>query len=379
MNSPVAAPTHEMWLHPKVLSPPAAMTPEDMIDHVRTTYAPCGIRVCATPVQTLGLDVRQVLQDLRVGECWMNNPTEQQKTLFACGDDVPPDELCIYFVRSIIYTLAGCSSCASAAGYVDGRAVAVISAACATGWTLAHECGHLLGLDDVVIDTQVMFSMPALITASPPLLDSTEDVTVMGSRLVRPVASGAPPPGCAPPPPPPPQPTPPSAMFAAAELRADAVGDPAADDIRRELSKDDGIHYAGLARRLGPSAVEALVELLNDGGSRIAAGAVCLGALLKGGAGLPAVEKGSTHEDPVVRVAAAAVADRLPREAATPIVRRLLDDRDVGVRVHAVRSAVHLGSPELRELVEIIARDDPSEALQELAARLLERRPDGPG
>jgi hypothetical protein len=54
-------------------------------------------------------------------------------------------------------------------------------------------------------------------------------------------------------------------------------------------------------------------------------------------------------------------------------VERLLEDRDVGVRGHAVRSAVAIGTDRLRERVKVLVRDDPSEDLRELAARLLER------
>jgi len=55
-------------------------------------------------------------------------------------------------------------------------------------------------------------------------------------------------------------------------------------------------------------------------------------------------------------------------------VARLLGDRDVGVRGHAVRSAVRIGAPVLLEQVRAIAERDPSRALRELADELLEPR-----
>ena len=118
--------------------------------------------------------------------------------------------------------------------------------------------------------------------------------------------------------------------------------------------------------------MEALSTVVCADRPRIAAGAMSLAARIEGGAGFPVVAQGSASPRAVVRVAAAASARRLPPAPATPIVARLLEDRDVGVRGHAVRSAVRIGAPELLERVRVMAGNDESTALRELAARLLD-------
>jgi len=108
---------------------------------------------------------------------------------------------------------------------------------------------------------------------------------------------------------------------------------------------------------------------------RIAAGAVDLAGMIEGGAGLSVVAQGAASDHRVVRVAAGAIA-RLPEQPATRLVMRLLADGDVGVRGHAVRSAVRIGTDSLRERVREIAMHDESPAIQELAAGLLDRPSD---
>jgi HEAT repeat protein len=158
---------------------------------------------------------------------------------------------------------------------------------------------------------------------------------------------------------------------------ADAIpkldkADGLADAIEIELDKDDGIDYEGLARKLGPSGVDSLGDVVRESRPRIAAGAVDLAGMIERGGGLSVVAQGAARDDRVVRVAAAAIASRLPEESATRLVMRLLADDDVGVRGHAVRSAVRIGTDSLRERVEEIAAHDESRAIQELAADLLD-------
>ena len=176
------------------------MTPEAMVAYACKVYAPHGIEICAKPVEAVNL---AALADLHVGACWKRTPTADQQTLFGYGNNVPSDELCVYFVRSIVGVrpFAGCSTLAAAATYPNGRAVAVIDSNLATSWTLGHECGHLLGLSDVALDTtRVMFHTPASIAVDPPVLNPGEVVTIEKSPFVRPTTP-PPPPGPAPHPP----------------------------------------------------------------------------------------------------------------------------------------------------------------------------------
>jgi HEAT repeats len=369
---PVRSPTHQVRLHLKVLHPPRAdMPPEAMAAYMRDVYAPYGIEVVvASPVEHLG-NLEQ-LKDLRTDGCMLGEPTADQRTLFAHRDGAATNDLCIYFIRSTVDDeAAGCASLEPWPGFPDGRPAAVVTED-ATPWTLGHECGHLLGLSHVLPVTQVMVSGTWQIKVDPPVLEATEVEKIKESPFAQPVVLPAPPT--------PPLPDPSPAKPPAAESAADAIqrktqdGDDEglADTIRRELDRDDGLDYERLARRLGPGAVEALSAVVCASRPRIAAGAVSLAARLEGATGFPVVAQGSANAHPVVRVAAASSARRLPAEPTTPIVLRLLEDRDVGVRGHAIRSAVRIGAPVLVEQVRAIAERDPSLALRELAAELLD-------
>jgi hypothetical protein len=367
---PAPAATHEVRVHLKVLHPPPAdMPPEAMAAFMRDVYAPHGIDVVvASPVEDLSR--LELLKDLWTDGCMLRSPTPDQETLFAYRDGAGTGDLCIYFVRSTVDdAAAGCASLAPADGFPDGRPAAVVTAD-ATAWTLGHECGHLLGLSHVLPVTQVMVSGTWQISVDPPRLEQAEVDRIKMSPFAHPAAPGPPParPGAAP------------ATTASDQSGADATcrephgGGRLADRIRRDLDRDDGLDYDRLAQRLGPWAVEALSTVVCADRPRLAAGAITLAARIEGGAGFPVVAQGSASAHDVVRVAAAASARRMPRELATPIVARLLGDRDVGVRGHAVRSAARIGVPELVERVRAIAERDPSPALRELAAELLDPR-----
>jgi len=380
--------THRVPLHFKVLKllpgePPRKMTPDAMKDHMSEVYAPHGIDVDVAPaVEELDLEV---LTDLTVGGCTLGHTTTEQKQLFAYRKDVPDDEICVYFVASTHLSWAGCASRADAdpIRFPNGRPAAVVTSD-ASAWTLAHECGHVLGLTHVDPDapiTRLMVRETADITANPAALDAAEVVTIKHSPFVKPPTPG--PPGPPPAPAPAgPAPAPRAAPGSPDADAADAIvpkldkADGLADAIRIELDRDDGLDYEGLARELGPSAVDALGDVVRESRPRIAAGAVDVAGMIEGGAGLSVVAQGAASDHRVVRVAAGAIASRLPEQPATRLVMRLLADGDVGVRGHAVRSAVRIGTDSLRERVREIAMHDESPAIQELAAGLLDRPSD---
>jgi HEAT repeat protein len=143
------------------------------------------------------------------------------------------------------------------------------------------------------------------------------------------------------------------------------------DAIRSQLDQDDGIDYERLARKLGPSALDALRELLDDPSPQIAAGAASLAGLIEGGSGLPVVAEAAGNDDSLVRSAVALALPTLPEEPATRLVERLLEDHEIPVRGHALRAAARIGTPGLRERIRAIAAQDSSPEVQELAQRLL--------
>jgi hypothetical protein len=368
MNPSVPAVTHRVRLHFKVLEWPSIKL-DDMVADMRTVYAAHGIAVDPVPTveDLLKRDPNlEVINDLWVCDCALGSTTREQEQLFAYRNGVPDDEICIYFVRSVPDSGAGCASRAKPAASTKERPAAAVARS-ATRWTLGHECGHVLGLRHVTPVTQLMVGSTSKIKAPPlPALDKTEAATIKQSLFIKPPGPGnarlaGPPPSA-----------PPRAMEGGDAIRSTGEdGDRLADAIRDELDQDDGVDYDELARRFGPSAVEALATVVCESGPRTAPGAVALAARLEAGTGFPVVAQGAANEDPVVRVAAAASARRLPEKTATPVVERLLEDRDVGVRGHAVRSAVRIGTPDLLERVRVKEREDPSPAIRELARGVL--------
>jgi hypothetical protein len=146
-------------------------------------------------------------------------------------------------------------------------------------------------------------------------------------------------------------------------------------DIRRELSKDDGLDYLALANDLGPDAIPALRGLVDDDIPRIAASAAYLAGLIAAPGSRRVVEKAVQSRDPVVRVAAAATLPTLAGRGIAGIAKKLLLDQDVGVRARAVRSAPWFDDEAIAQQVRKIAAEDPEPALRELAARILDRLP----
>jgi HEAT repeat protein len=146
-------------------------------------------------------------------------------------------------------------------------------------------------------------------------------------------------------------------------------------DIRRELNQDDQLDYLGLASDLGPDALPALEELVDDDAPRIAASAAYLAGLIAAPASRQVVAKAFGKDHPVVRVAAAATLPTLAGRDVAGLAEKLLRDEDVGVRARAVRSAPWFDDEAVAERVRAIAAADPEPALRDLAARILAKMP----
>jgi hypothetical protein len=118
-----------------------------------------------------------LLNDLDVGSCVMGQTTQEQRDLFANRNNVGTDDVTVYFVRSTVPAFNGC------AAHPAGQPGAVVAQG-ATRWTLAHEVGHVLGLNHVSDNDRLMTGNgTANITNPPPDLTSTESTTMDNSTL----------------------------------------------------------------------------------------------------------------------------------------------------------------------------------------------------
>lgn len=136
------APSDGIRVHVKILDAPT-ISVDDMMWNTREVFGPLGIAVELGSTETLNLPT---LTDLDVGTCDGTATTEQTQ-LFTNRNNAGANDLVIYFCRSVSNaatgnTLNGCAT------FPAGSPGAVV-ASYASPWTLAHEIGHVLGLDHV--------------------------------------------------------------------------------------------------------------------------------------------------------------------------------------------------------------------------------------
>jgi HEAT repeat protein len=141
------------------------------------------------------------------------------------------------------------------------------------------------------------------------------------------------------------------------------------EDVRKVLAPDEP-NYAR-ARQLGPDAIPFLRQLVMQGDLEFATKAAHLAGLIGTEAGATVVGVAAGNLQPVVRVAAATAAGELEPDLAGPILSRLLDDSDRGVRRQALRSAAARITPVLRKRIEQMFQADPDPLIRNEANTLL--------
>jgi hypothetical protein len=164
-------------VHFKILTAPTVGV-ATMLASMQQVYATAGITVRQVTTENLNLPL---LNDLDVGSCTRGNTTTEQNQLFANRNNVGPNDVVAYFVRSTNPPLNGC------AAHPSGRPSVVVTRG-ATQWTLGHEIGHTFGLNHVNDNNRLMTGNgTANITNPPPDLIPAEVSTAQGSSLTQPV------------------------------------------------------------------------------------------------------------------------------------------------------------------------------------------------
>ncbi len=159
-------------MHLKVLSNPTRFTIDEMVDAMKQVYNANGFGVVVESRENLNLPT---LNDVDVGRCIMGQTTAEQNQLFGNRNNVDPNEVAIYFVRSTVPAYNGC------AAHPRGMPSAVV-ASIASKWTLGHEVGHVLGLGHVGNSDRLMTGGGTNnITNAPPDLIGSEINTMVAS------------------------------------------------------------------------------------------------------------------------------------------------------------------------------------------------------
>ncbi|WP_088889262.1 FG-GAP-like repeat-containing protein [Leptolyngbya ohadii] len=160
-------------LHIKILTNPSIAI-DRMVVAMQQVYESVGIRVHRVSTETLNLPA---LNDVDVGSCTLGSVTAEQTQLFANRNNAWGSDVVVYFVRSTVPVFNGCAS------HPAGRPGAVV-AQIATVWTLAHEVGHVLGLNHVNDNNRLMTGNgTSNITNAPPDLISIEVNSMRASTL----------------------------------------------------------------------------------------------------------------------------------------------------------------------------------------------------
>lgn len=142
--APGCTPNTCVRLHIKVL-PSSTVSVPRLLARMRQVYATAGLRVVVVSRENLTGSPFTTLTNLNVGTCKAgdpNIPTADQIQLFQNRNNVGNDEVVAYFVQSTNPVFNGCAT------HPNGQPGAVITNI-ASQWTLAHEIGHVLGLDHI--------------------------------------------------------------------------------------------------------------------------------------------------------------------------------------------------------------------------------------
>lgn len=128
-------------LHVKILVQPAIPI-STQISNMQSVYGPAGFLVEVASTETLNLpdleDLDLILPD--GSSCHSGGVSAEQVQLFNNRNNVGTDELVVYFINSTDPPFNGCAS------HPPGRPGAAVVHDCSP-WTLAHEIGHVLGLN----------------------------------------------------------------------------------------------------------------------------------------------------------------------------------------------------------------------------------------
>lgn len=143
-------------------------------------------------------------------------------------------------------------------------------------------------------------------------------------------------------------------------------------ELRLRLSSDEP-DYAQLAPQIDDSLLPVLGQLANDPDSMLASKAVYLASLINKPQAHRIVETASDSPRPLVRIASASALVNLPDSVRNPIADKLLDADDVSLQKLAIKSVQRSAPAHLKQKIERISRENPSELIRNLSTETLQK------
>jgi hypothetical protein len=170
-------------LHLRVLTDPR-LSLDTMVASAHSLYASYGIDLVEVSRSKIAVDgtSQAHLQQPYIDCCSRKDgPTAQQIELFSLRDNIGPGELVVYFVRETSPSKNGC------AVHPPDQPGAIV-ARTAEEWTLAHEIGHVLGLNHLPARDNNRLMTPGStlsIINPPPDLATDELATIFASPWIQ--------------------------------------------------------------------------------------------------------------------------------------------------------------------------------------------------
>jgi hypothetical protein len=163
-------------LHIRLLTPPRMVPLDTMVANAKALYSGYGIDLIEVSRQGIAVDGtdRAHLQSPFIGECKRSEgPTDDLVELFDLRGGIASNEIVVYFVRNLVPSVNGCAT------HAPDRPSAVVERD-AGEWTLAHEIGHVLGLDHVAVaDTNRLMNPGTFNATNPPLDLATDEINAI--------------------------------------------------------------------------------------------------------------------------------------------------------------------------------------------------------
>ncbi|MGU3543372.1 hypothetical protein [Methylobacterium sp. A52T] len=317
-------------------------------------YATIGVAVQLVSTETLNIPSLQVVN---VGRCAGSGFTQDQERLFQNRNSVSKNEVVAYLVRQTIPPLNGCAT------HPPGQP-AIIFVRNSSKWTLGHEVGHVLGLGHVPSTDRLMTGGGTWnITNEPPDLTAQEGEVMRGSPYTIDVSVSA-------------------EIIEAGDANM-GHNESISDDVAAFLESDEPDYDAGGRKFRGNNeAISKVEQVASDANARLITRtkAVYLLSLLDEQAFSRTANVLGSQENEDLKVAVASGALNISAQIAAPLLVKLLDDQDVGVRKASLMSIpggmADSVTPEARELLSNklrkVAESDPEAELRKIANERLQ-------